>query len=354
MITTNNKIKHAIIVFIMAILFAQLSLAQGLKITEIDLSVDYDEAYTYRMENRDRIDSASIFNNSKINADIFPGANITLTIRVENSFERENDLSEVFSRVTIEEIDDGADLEYESLNFDLEPGDDYRVDIKFSIPLDIDSGTYNIIIEAEGEDRNDTIHNTEIMAKLEIKRQSHDIRIINTGLEPSTVECERKIKISAEAMNLGSNSENLALEFKSEALGISSIDKDIFLESSDDASIDEKIYVKTLNADILKSVNAGTYPVYANLYWKNIVLFDQKIMNLKVRDCGSSTGEDENQDISNIPQNQQVPAGETSGSTENPFPFMDSNLFPIALLGAFIAVALVTVAILGYSRKNKK
>ena len=77
-------------------------------------------------------------------------------------------------------------------------------------------------------------------------------------------------------------------------------------------------------------------------------------MNLKVRDCSPSTGEDENQDISNIPQNQQVPAKETSGSTENPFSFMDSNFFPIAVLGVFIAVALVTVAILGYSRRNKK
>ena len=354
MITTNNKMKQAIIVFIMAILLAQLSLAQGLKITEIDLSVDYDEAYTYRVEHKDRIDSASIFNNSKINADIFPGSNITFTVRIENSFARDNTIKEVFSRVTIEEIDDGADLEDESVNFDLEPGDDYRVDVKFLIPLDVEAGTYNTIIEAEGEDRNGTIHNTQIMAKLEIKRQSHDIRIISTDMEPATVECERNVKLSAQATNLGSNPENLAFEFKSDALGINSIDKDIFLESSDDASVDEKTYVKTLNFEIPKSINAGTYPIYANLYWKNIALFDQKIMNLKVRDCSSSTGGDGNQDISNLPQNQQVNGGEASGSTENSFSFMDSNLFPIAVIGAFIAVALVTVAILGYSRRNKK
>ena len=356
MITTNNNMKQAIIIFIMAILLAQFSLAQGIKIAEIELGVDYDEAYTYRVEHKDRIDSASIFNNSKINADIFPGSNITFTIRVENSLEKENTLKGVFSKVTIEEIDDGADLEDESLDFDLESGDDYRFDVKFPIPLDVEAGTYNTIIEAEGEDRNGTIHNTEIMAKLEIKRQGHDIRIIKTELDPVTVDCERNVKLSAQAMNLGSNPESLALEFKSDALGIRSMDKDIFLESSDDASIDEKTYVKTLNVEIPKSVNEGTYPIYANLYWKNIALFDQKAMNLKVRDCQQATNEIESQNQIDInrQQNQPTPSGEKSISIENGISFISSPIFIIIALAAFIAVALATVAILAYSRRNKK
>src|SRR3989344_6956173 len=110
-------------IVILAIMFMALmalsSIAAGLEITEIDFHVDYDEAYTYRVENKDRKDSAAvpIANNSKIDADVLPGANITFTIRVENTFKGEDpDLKGVFVTATIEEIDDGADLEEESLD----------------------------------------------------------------------------------------------------------------------------------------------------------------------------------------------------------------------------------------------
>ena len=157
------------------ILIAGSSLAAGLEITEIDVNVDYDEAYTYRVENRDRIDSASVpvANSTKIGADVLPGSNVTFTIRVENTFQGEDpDLRGVFATLTIEEIDDGADLEEESIDFDLEPGNDERVDIKFPIPLDVDAGTYNVIMEAEGEDRNGTSYSTKLELKLEVKSKA--------------------------------------------------------------------------------------------------------------------------------------------------------------------------------------
>ena len=362
MITTNMK--QIIIIFVMILLVSQLSLAQGLKITEIDLNVDYDEAYTYRIEKRDRMDSVSgISNNSKINADIFPGANVTFTLRIENSFPSSgSSLKGVFARITLEEINDGDDLEGESLDFDLEPGDDYRVDVKFQIPLDVDSGTYNAVIEAEGDERNGTTQGANIAAKLEIKRQSHDIRIIRTILEPGAIECERKIRLSAEAMNLGSNPENqIALEFKSEILGISSIDGDIFLESSDEASIEEKTYEKTLNAAISKSLDAGTYPIFVNLYWRNAVVFDKKVIYLKVKDCGAAPtgseqiGDSEEPvqviDLGNI-TGQPLISGEqpsAAGSAK----FISTPALMFIVLGAFIAFVLIIVAIFGYGRKQK-
>jgi len=42
---------------VLAILLASDIWAAGLEITEIDFNVDYDDAYTYRIEDRDRIDS---------------------------------------------------------------------------------------------------------------------------------------------------------------------------------------------------------------------------------------------------------------------------------------------------------
>src|SRR3989338_3198286 len=112
--------KGAIIfVLVLMLLLALNAFAEGLEITEIDFNVDYDEAYTYRVEDRDRVDSGSvsIANDSKIPADVLPGSNLTLTVRVENTFQGEEpDLRGIFARVTIEEIDDGADLEEDSID----------------------------------------------------------------------------------------------------------------------------------------------------------------------------------------------------------------------------------------------
>ena len=351
------RLKLLISVFALAILMASAASATGLKITEIDYHIDYDEAYTYRIERRDRINSGSVSptNNSKIDADLFPGSNITFTVRVENTFPSGGPaIKGVFARMTVEEIDDGADLEDESLDFDLEPGDDYRFDLEFAIPLDADASSYNAVLEAEGEDKNDTLHQTALNLKLQVKKQSHDIRITRTLLNPGVVSCDRKAKLTAEIINLGSNPETQnAMEFKSDAIGIKSIDKDISLESSDEASEEEKIYTKSLNFEVPNSLKAGTYPIFVNLYWKNFVLFDQKELELIVKDCdGFLQPENDEKDISTEPQ-------ETAKTEENnqlyssaqKHSFLISPLFIAALAGGLAVLIIITV--LAFKAKDK-
>ncbi len=359
-------------------LIATSALAAGLQITEIDVHVDYDEAYTYRVEDRDRIDSTTVpvANNSKIDADILPGSNVTFTVRVENTFQGEDpDLRGVFVTINIEDIDDGADLEEESIDFDLEPGDDYRFDVNFAIPLNVEAGTYNVVIEAEGEDRNESSHNTELTLKLEVKKQSHDIRITRVLLNPTVIDCDRKAKLTAEITNAGSNLENeVALEFKASSLGVNSYDKDISLESSDEASDEEKMHTKTLNIEVPSFLRAGSYPILINLYWKNFVLFDQKSVDLVVRDCGSTTTttetktepKDEAGEEVSIPESVTViqPEEEKPEETEK-FPseeiitatqeisVLKSPILLSILLGGFVVIVFTVLVIIGYLKKTK-
>ena len=341
--------------------------AAGLEITEIDASVDYDEAYTYRVEDRDRKDSASVpvGNNTKIDVDVLPGSNLTFTIRVENTFQGENpDLRGVFVTITIEDIDDGADLEEESIDFDLEPGDDYRADVKFAIPLDVDAGTYNVVMEAEGDDKNETSHRAKLTQKLEVKKQSHDIRITNVLLNPSVIDCDRKAKLTAEITNAGSNPENqVALEFKSGNLGINSFDKDIFLESSDEASEEEKTHTKTLNIEVPSFFQAGKFPILINLYWKNFVLFDQKSVDLTVKDCVSTTTKTQTQKeepkqgakkeegvVIIKPENQKEQIKEEPITTTTEISVLNSPLLISMVLGGLVIVILAGLVAFGYLR----
>lgn len=356
-----------LIIFALACMFliASPALARGLEITEIDVNVDYDEAYTYRIEDRDRIDSASVpvANGTRIGVDVLPGSNVTFTVRVENTFQGEDpDLRGIFARVAIEEIDDGADLEEESIDFDLEPGNDERVDVKFPIPLDVDSGTYNVIMEVEGEDRNETPYSTELNLELEVKKQSHDIRITRVLLNPNTIDCDRKTRLVAEVTNAGSNFENeVALEFKSGNLGINSFDKDISLESSDEASEEEKMYTKTLNIEVPSFLRAGTYPIFISLYWKNFVLFDQKTADLIVKDCTSSAAKPQSEKSANEeeavtiiqPEEDAKEQAEDLITSTQESSILDSPIALPMLLGVPLIALLAVFAVLGYLRTGK-
>ncbi|MBI2650569.1 hypothetical protein HYX04_04610 [Candidatus Woesearchaeota archaeon] len=346
------------------ILIASSALAAGLEITEIDANVDYDEAYTYRVENRDRIDSASIpvANNTKIGVDVLPGSNLTFTVRVENTFQGEDpDLRGVFATITIEEIDDGADLEEESIDFDLEPGNDERVDVKFSMPLDVDAGTYNTIMEVEGEDRNETLYRTELRLKLEVKKQSHDIRITKVLLNPSTIDCDRKAKLTAEIVNAGSNAEDeVALEFRATSLGVNSYDRDIFLESSDEASEEEKMHTKTLNIEVPSFLKAGTFPILINLYWKNFVLFDQKSVDLSVKDCSPGAAKPKTEGITEKVEviqpeegaKEQAPEDLVTSTEETPI--LNSPATLSMLLGGLVILVLALLIAVGYLKRAKQ
>ncbi|MBI4154044.1 hypothetical protein HY501_01795, partial [Candidatus Woesearchaeota archaeon] len=304
------------------------------------------------------IDSASVpaANGSKIDADVLPGSNVTFTIRVENTFTGEDpEIRGVFATISIEEIDDGADLDEESLDFDLEPGADYRFDVKFHVPLDVDAGTYNTVIEAEGEDRNETLYRTELMLKLEVKKQSHDIRISNILLNPSIIDCERKAKLTAEIVNAGSNPESqVALEFKSGNLGINSFDKDIALESSDEASDEEKTHTKSLNIEVPSFLNAGTYPIFISLYWKNFVLFDQKTVDLVVRDCLGAVQQPKDTDKKQETVIVIQPEGEAisgiSASTESAS--LNTPILVFMLAGGIAIIVLAILAVFGYLRRR--
>ncbi|MEK6983088.1 MAG: hypothetical protein AABX33_00815 [Nanoarchaeota archaeon] len=354
---------------IILILIAPSALANGLEITEVDVHVNYDDAFTYRVENRDRKNSGtlSMSNGSKIDVDVLPGSTVTFTIRVENTFEGDKtDLRGVFATVTIKDIDDDSDLDKESVDFDLEPGNDYRFDVEFKIPIDVDSGTYDVVIEAEGDDRNGTSYKAELNQKLEVKKQSHDIRITQVLLTPSVLDCSRKAKLTAEIVNAGSNQENqVSLEFKSANFGINSFDRDISLQSSDEASDEEKTFAKSLNIEVPSFFSAGTYPILVNLYWKNFILFDQKKVDLIVKDCIAGTAQtqmNEQEPKSEIEADEEsvetIPAEEVGLENEQITATEEISIFssPLILLifaGGFAILILIVLIFFGYLRLKK-
>ena len=355
-------------------LLASSSFAAGLEITQIDVRADYDQPYTYKIEDRHMTDSASVpvSNNTKIGVDVLPGSNVTFTLRVENTF-RGNDINirDGTVNIIIEEVDGGSDLEEESADFTLDPGDDTRVDVKFYIPLRADSGTFNVLIDAKGEDKNRTRLENEVKLKLEVKKLSHDVRITNAFFSPDTVDCIRKTRLTAEIANAGTSFENeLALEFRSTNLGINSYDKDISLKVANEANDADTSYKKSINIEVPAFFKEVNYPVYVNLYWKGFILFDQKIINLNVRECQSRSvskpikkqqqkNQTNNSGLVEVitPEEEGnkggagISHGEITTSTEGTY--VESFLFWTVILGGIIVIILALAALFGYVRIKK-
>src|SRR3989344_8799797 len=99
-------------------LIAPAAFAKGLEITDMELKVDYNEAYTYQLEHRTWADySSGLTNNSRIMADVFPSNNVTFTVRMENTLRGsgpENRIRDAFVKITIADIDAGSDIDGES------------------------------------------------------------------------------------------------------------------------------------------------------------------------------------------------------------------------------------------------
>ena len=350
--------------------FSATALANGLSIKDARISVDYDEAYTYRLEHKDRLSSESgLGNGSTIKAEILPGSAVTLTFWIENTFPNNGiDISGILPKVTIKDLDDDSDVEIEDSDIDLDAGNDARVDINFLIPLDADAITYDLLIEAIAE-KNNTDYDTEFLLKMPVRRQSHDIRITSASLNPGIIQCDRKIALSAKIANAGSSEEpDLALEFKSTALNINNYEDRIYLDSSDDASIEDRSFEKTINFEVPKFVKAGKYPVMVNLYWKKYILFDRKQVDLIVRDCEtapnaqSSSGTGNNNNANN--GNSAAANTSASNGTENSNngysegidttfeSFLSGNLTTaIIFAGALIFALIIAALVIFYPRK---
>lgn len=356
----------AIFALAFAILLTSGISAAGLEINEIKASVEYDESLVYSSESRylkDRVsfNTIPVANNSRINVDVFPGSNLTLTVRVENTLAgNNNEISDIIVTGTIKEVDDGSDLEQKSLDFELGPGDEGKADIKFAIPVDVARKTYDVVIEAHGDGKNFTSYSTQLPLKLEVKKLGHDIRITKTILNPGAVDCKRKSRLTAEIMNAGSTSEsNVALEFKAAGLGINSYSKDIVLEASDDIDSDERKFTKSLDIELPEFFNSGTYPIYVSLYWQNYVLFDQKIVNIVVRDCASAPAGKPG------PKGQEI-KNKTAGGTEggekangSPYPetqpsegrlVLDFSSILLLLLAGFIMTAAIGLILFSHRK----
>jgi hypothetical protein len=225
-------------------------------------------------------------NGETIGRDAKPGDKVKFDIEVSNLFPKSSDIDmeDIEITITIQDIDDGGDddLEEEETIDDLDAGDEDSIILEFDIPILVEEGDYDVVIEVTGEDDNGVDHDVRWELKLTVEKDKHDLIIDDADLTPSLIRCNRNPALSIDVVNIGTEDEDdVSIEITSDELGIDVMQRDIELEEGDS---DDSIFEKTYRFKIDNSVDAGTYPITINVEYDG-KSGDEKTLDLIIEDC---------------------------------------------------------------------
>jgi hypothetical protein len=223
----------------------------------------------------------------KIEADIYPGSLVEFRLDVENIYSSDSDIDidNVDATVTIEDLNDDEDVEEDSRDYDLKPGEEADIIVLIRIPTKVENKEYPVEIKVEGD--GNVTERILINLTLVVKKDSHDLRLISYSVTPLVVICDRQISVHATLANLGSREEtDAALEFISDELGLSRKKGNIGL--SDDPFDDESELSWTVPYTIPGSIPAGTYSIDIRALFQNELAMDTRTVSVAVKDCPSS------------------------------------------------------------------
>ena len=195
----------------------------------------------------------------KIKEEAKPGDNVQFKIQATNNFTDTEDLEmeDIQVTVTIEGIDDDDDLEEEGEIKDIKAEKDDDVTIDFTIPLEVDEGDYDVLIEIEGDDENGTAHAVEYELELEVQKEDNDVKFLRNTITPSEIKFGRTVQLSTAVINTGADDEDdVSLEVTNAELGVNF--RETFDLSNDPFDEDSK-FSKTFTTTIPQDVAPGIY-----------------------------------------------------------------------------------------------
>jgi len=214
-----------------------------------------------------------------------PGSTVEFTIEVYNNFTNSEDIEieDVQVTVTIQDIDDGDEIEEEAKEFDIDADDTEKVKIKIEIPWEVDEDTYDVLIEVEGDTRNNGSHEAKMDLDIDVEKKDNEVIFLRHDLTPSEIACSRTTQLSTSILNIGNDEqEDASLEVSNAALGINF--RETF-DLSDDPFDEDSKFRKTFTFTIEDSVSPGVYPIISKITFDDGSDTESKTADLLVRSC---------------------------------------------------------------------
>ncbi len=216
-----------------------------------------------------------------------PGRTVEVRVEARNAFTRAEDvkIQDVTIKVTIENIDNGDDLEQESTNFDLRADSEAKFNFKFDVPLEVREDTYNVVITAEGNDDSGTRNFAEVKLKLEVNKENHRVIILEKSLTPDEASCQRKnIHLSTTLLNIGNDDEDkVKFQILNSQLGVNI--ENIFGSLRALPNEPESRFSKVYSFDVPVNADPGSYPLTLRATYDNDRKVTEDSVTLVVSNC---------------------------------------------------------------------
>ncbi|MFH1063722.1 MAG: hypothetical protein V1729_01435 [Candidatus Woesearchaeota archaeon] len=238
---------------------------------------------------------------------ILPDSELTLKITVENLFDNDvanGEIQDIEITAVLEEVDDGDDLEETSDNFDIRPGRDKTVTMKFDIPLKLETdASYVMTLDVEGEDQNGTMHYANLEFDVSVDKEKHELRFLRKEIVPAKVTCTRTAKLVVDLINTGEEDEDVELVLDGAELDYNKV---LTFEMYEDIDDDDNEYTFSDNLD-LGDLRPGVYSVFVKAIYYDSKRTLEDTLTVEVGECASSVKEEDEPETTPAPKPEPKP-----------------------------------------------
>lgn len=198
----------------------------------------------------------------EIDVEAEPGDTVVFELEFKNLYSGDNDadidIEDIAITITIEDLDDGDDLEEDIDEFDIRYDDEESVSVTFEVPIKAVSDAYTVVIEVEAEDEDSNDFGFEKEYELVVEREKHKILIENVYFTYPTISCDRETTLKVDIINIGEKYEDdVMVTIKNDDLGIDK--KEIGIELDEDPDDDDNELMVTFPLSIGDNIAAGSY-----------------------------------------------------------------------------------------------
>jgi len=282
--------------------------------------------------------------------DVIPGSELELKIKIENLYTDDEDvkIEDITIEGTLENIDDGDDLDDESNDFNLRADKDKEVSLKFNIPLEVEEDDYDLTIEIEGENENGFPYFLEIEFEVEVDKEKHDVVFNQLNFLDDNVQCGSSASLKVNVVNLGANEENVKLLISNQELGINIQES---FELTEDPFEKDNSFSKTYKIMLPPGIAPGTYSLRSNLFYGNDIESSAAELNVECNDLiqtkleTKSTLSDPNSNTKTETNTESKITGAITTNTEEK-KLSSGNALMIGLVIGEIIVLIAGVALL--------
>lgn len=287
-------------------------------------------------------DTTAYYASSKLQ-DVRPNSNITMTVNLAGS--SSIDLKEVFYTMEIKSLDIKRTTGKQSL---------YRTEtleqnVKFTIPMDVQEKTYQLVITAQGKDTSTgAIEYASRTIDIVITKEEYDAIISDIYTFNDYLTCDRNLEMGVSITNIGSSyDDSIKLVLNSPKLGIDKIFTGITLSPDEETT-------KSMEFSVPENLTAGEYKVDVTIYSDSNKYREKQSIFVTVEDCVKSKVE--NNTVSTNTGNIN-PSLINMNNGEVTVSFRESNFYIIALvalIGLLLILVVLVIAVGLFKPKRKR